>query len=90
MTVVARVRILLATALGVLALGVWPAAAASATGIEGVPAFGHVFVIIGENTELSALTMNNAPYLLGTIKPNSAWLTVTGGSPRRMASEIAS
>jgi phosphatidylinositol-3-phosphatase len=40
-----------------------------------VPQFGHVFVIIGENTDYSALTKNNAPYLLGTIKPESAWLT---------------
>ena len=42
---------------------------------DGVPEFGNVFVIIGENTEYSALTKNNAPYLLGTIKPESAWLT---------------
>jgi hypothetical protein len=42
---------------------------------DGVPRFGNVFVIIGENTDYSALTKNNAPYLLGTIKPESAWLT---------------
>jgi phosphatidylinositol-3-phosphatase len=42
---------------------------------DGVPQFGNVFVIIGENTDYSALTKNNAPYLLGTIKPESAWLT---------------
>jgi len=42
---------------------------------NGVPAFSHVFVIVGENTSLSQLTMKNAPYQLGTIKPNSAWLT---------------
>ena len=41
----------------------------------GVPAFSHVFVIVGENTSLSQLTMKNAPYQLGQIKPNSAWLT---------------
>lgn len=75
MTVVARVRVLLATALGVLALGVWPAAAGSATGIEGVPVFGHVFVIIGENTELGQINKSNAPFLLGTVKPGAAWLT---------------
>jgi phosphatidylinositol-3-phosphatase len=40
-----------------------------------VPAFSHVFVLVGENTSLSQLTMKNAPYQLGTIKPNSAWLT---------------
>jgi phosphatidylinositol-3-phosphatase len=48
---------------------------APATRLEGVPAFGHVFVIIGENTTYSHLTATNAPYLLGTIKPQSAWLT---------------
>jgi len=42
---------------------------------SGVPAFSHVFVIVGENTSLSQLTMKNATYQLGWIKPNSAWLT---------------
>ncbi len=42
---------------------------------EGVPAFGHVFVIIGENTTYSHLSSTNAPYLMGTIRPASAWLT---------------
>jgi hypothetical protein len=42
---------------------------------EGVPRFGHVFLIIGENTTYSHLKMTNAPYLLGTVKPASAWLT---------------
>ncbi|MFL5789870.1 MAG: alkaline phosphatase family protein [Actinomycetota bacterium] len=41
----------------------------------GVPAFSHVFVIVGENTSLSQLTMRNATYQLGTIEPSSAWLT---------------
>ena len=50
-----------------------PAAAASPA--EGVPAFGHVFLIIGENTTYSHLTAANAPYLLGTIRPGAAWLT---------------
>jgi len=51
------------------------ATAAGLTALEHVPAFGHVFLIIGENTTYSHLTATNAPYLLGTIKPNSAWLT---------------
>jgi hypothetical protein len=51
------------------------AAAPRATLAEGVPAFGHVFLIIGENTTYSHLTATNAPYLLGTIRPQSAWLT---------------
>jgi hypothetical protein len=42
---------------------------------EGVPGFGHVFLIIGENTTYDHLTPTNAPYLMGTIKPQSAWLT---------------
>jgi acid phosphatase len=49
--------------------------ATSTANTDGVPQFGNVFVIIGENTDYSALTKNNAPYLLGTIKPESAWLT---------------
>jgi hypothetical protein len=59
---------------GVMA-GVTGATAPPPPKTEGVPQFGNVFVIIGENTELSALTKNNAPYLLGTIMPESAWLT---------------
>ncbi len=42
---------------------------------EGVPGFGHVFMIIGENTTYDHLTSTNAPYLMGTIRPQSAWLT---------------
>jgi phosphatidylinositol-3-phosphatase len=41
-----------------------------------VPAFpGKVYVFVGENTSLSQLTMKNAPYQLGTIKPDSAWFS---------------
>jgi hypothetical protein len=40
-----------------------------------VPQFGHVFLIIGENTTYSQLNKNTAPYLLGTVRPQSAWLT---------------
>ena len=49
--------------------------AAPANPAEGVPGFGHVFLIIGENTTYSHLTAVNAPYLMGTIQPHSAWLT---------------
>ncbi|HLY49857.1 MAG TPA: alkaline phosphatase family protein [Solirubrobacteraceae bacterium] len=49
--------------------------AATADPVEGVPAFGHVFVIIGENTELGQINKSNAPFLLNQVKPNSAWLT---------------
>jgi phosphatidylinositol-3-phosphatase len=49
--------------------------AGASGGAEGVPALDHVFVIVGENTQLSQLNMGNAPYLLGTLMPASAWLT---------------
>ena len=42
---------------------------------EGVPAFGHVFLIIGENTTYSHLTASNAPFLLGSVRPRAAWLS---------------
>src|SRR6266487_132878 len=45
------------------------------TKTEGVPQFGNVFVIIGENYDYSQVTAKNSPYLLNTIKPQSAWLT---------------
>jgi phosphatidylinositol-3-phosphatase len=50
---------------------------ASATGgpSEGVPAFDHVYVLIGENTSLSQLTTKVAPYQLGTLKAQSAWFS---------------
>jgi hypothetical protein len=44
-------------------------------GAEGVPSFGHVFLIVGENTTYSHLTTTNAPYLMGSLRPRSAWLT---------------
>jgi hypothetical protein len=40
---------------------------------EGVPRFGHVFLIVGENTDYQHLTQTNAPYLMTTIRPSSAW-----------------
>jgi hypothetical protein len=58
----------------VAVLAVTPAAQADNLDAA-VPQFGNVFVIIGENTDYSQLTKNTAPYLLGTIMPESAWLT---------------
>jgi hypothetical protein len=69
----ARVMVMIAACAGLA--GVTSPPASAAAGWENVPRFGHVFVIIGENTTYSHLTMRNAPYLLGTIKPASAWLT---------------
>jgi hypothetical protein len=51
-----------------------PPAAASG-GAEGVPGFDHVYLVIGENTELGQINKSNAPFLMGTLKPSSAWLT---------------
>jgi hypothetical protein len=49
-----------------------------------VPSFGHVFVIVGENKSLFQLTPSNAPYIMNTLEPESAWFTnyndVTKGS----------
>lgn len=54
------------------------------TRLEGVPHFGRVFLLIGENTSLSQLTAKNTPYLVKQLKPRGAWLTnyfgVHGGS----------
>ncbi|MDX6495165.1 MAG: phosphatidylinositol-3-phosphatase [Gaiellales bacterium] len=35
----------------------------------------HVYLIIGENSELGQINKVDAPYLLGTLKPQGAWLT---------------
>src|SRR5437773_951890 len=51
------------------------APASASTGDAAVPAMSHVFVVIGENTQLSQINAGNSPYLLGTLKPDSAWLT---------------
>src|SRR4051812_12723437 len=82
-----RVRLVVALA-GVLALGATlaisppassdsrPVAAPRAVAkVEGVPRLGNVFLIIGENTTYSHLDTTNAPYLMGTVRPHSAWLT---------------
>jgi hypothetical protein len=50
-------------------------ATTSSSTLEGVPRFGHVFVIVGENTTYSHLNTTNAPYLMGHVRPRSAWLT---------------
>ncbi len=76
-----KARTLTATLAACALLGiVTPPAAATTSFREGVPRFGHVFLLIGENTTYSHLKMSNAPYLLGTIKPASAWLTEYRGT----------
>jgi len=60
----------------VLSLGsVAPAAGTPQPRGEGVPRFGHVFVIIGENAELGNVNRSNSPFLMNQLKPDSAWHT---------------
>jgi phosphatidylinositol-3-phosphatase len=61
-----------------IALSLLPTAGASASAGpagEGVPSLGHVFVIIGENSDYKAITATNSPYMITTLKPRSAWLS---------------
>ena len=50
-----------------------PTSVAGAAGT--VPRFGHVFLIVGENTSFEQVTPAHAPFLTGTVKPQGAWLT---------------
>ena len=59
----------------VFQLGSLTPVSATPTVGEGVPAFGHVFVIIGENAELGNVNKSNSPYLIGQLEPISAWHT---------------
>src|SRR5438552_8544729 len=74
-----RVGVLLGAALPMLlvisAVSGTTASAASTTGKEGVPSLGHVFLLYGENTTYSHVKPTNIPYLMNTIRPESAWLT---------------
>jgi hypothetical protein len=69
-------RVTLITAIWAsMAVPAWASSTTAAASSEGVPPFGHVFLIIGENTTYSHLKLSNAPYLLGTLRPESAWLS---------------
>lgn len=70
-----RIGIGLAAAMVLAATAAAPTAAGAAVATENVPALGHVFLIIGENTTYSHLTATNAPFLLTSVKPRAAWLT---------------
>ncbi|HEX6933734.1 MAG TPA: alkaline phosphatase family protein [Streptosporangiaceae bacterium] len=70
-----RIGIGLAAAMVLAATAAAPTAAGAAAATENVPALGHVFLIIGENTTYSHLTATNAPFLLTSVKPRAAWLT---------------
>jgi hypothetical protein len=68
------VRTLVVVAIAVvIGLAALAQASAAGGGAEGVPRFGHVFVIIGENTDYQHLTSTNAPYLMASVRPSSAW-----------------
>ena len=67
-----RIAAVLAVALLTLAGGASVAAAQQVPGSATVP---HVYLIIGENTEITQVNKTNAPYLLNTLKPAGTWLT---------------
>jgi phosphatidylinositol-3-phosphatase len=68
-----RVRIVLAATIAALGLGGLAQVSAAGGGAAGVPRFGHVFVIVGENTDYQHVNPTNAPYLMTTLRPSSAW-----------------
>ena len=68
-----RMRLLFAAAVAVVGFTALAQASAAGGGAEGVPRLGHVFVIMGENTDYQHLTTTNAPYLMTTIRRSSAW-----------------
>jgi hypothetical protein len=68
-------------ALAACLLATSPALASPASAAS-VPSFGHVFVIVGENTSLFELNSSNAPYIMNTLKPGSAWFTNYNGVAR--------
>jgi len=68
-----RVRIVLAATIASLGLGGLAQVSAAGGGAGGVPRFGHVFVIVGENTDYQHVNPTNAPYLMTTLRPSSAW-----------------
>jgi phosphatidylinositol-3-phosphatase len=67
---------LLAGLVAALSVLVGMSSASAADPDASVPHFdGNVFVIIGENTELGQINKSNAPFLIGQLKDDSAWLT---------------
>jgi hypothetical protein len=70
-----RTRGVAATLIVPLLAAVLMCAPAQAKTLEGIPALGqgHVFLIIGENTDYSHLNTGNAPFLMSTARPASAW-----------------
>jgi hypothetical protein len=67
------------TFLAWLVIGAVESPAASTASSDGIPAFGHVFLIVGENASFSEITPRHAPYITGTLRPSGAWLTRYSG-----------
>src|SRR5436305_374617 len=67
-------RYVVALAMSLMML-VCTTAAASASGVPDLRNTQHVYLIIGENTEITQVNKNDAPFLTGTLKPAGAWLT---------------
>ncbi len=74
-----KLSIAIAVVLATGALAPATATPPAAAGSEGVPAFGHVFLIVGENTGLHQVSQTRTPYLIGSLKPAGAWLTTYHG-----------
>jgi phosphatidylinositol-3-phosphatase len=68
-----RIVCVLWTVVALLAASSAPVGAATAR--PAVPRLGHVFLIIGENTDYSHVTATNSPYTMLTLKPRSAWMS---------------
>src|SRR5215213_8920001 len=47
----------------------------SAAAAPSVPAFSNVFVIVGENTEITQVNAKSMPYFTQEFRPEAAWLT---------------
>jgi hypothetical protein len=70
------VRRLLLVALATAAFSAAGSATTSAAPASVPPlSSSHVYLIIGENTELGQVNKTDAPYFLGSLKPQGAWLT---------------
>jgi hypothetical protein len=68
-----RMRLLLTALIATAGIVALAQPSAAGGGADGVPRFGHVFVIIGENTDYQHLTETNAPFLMTRIRSSSAW-----------------
>jgi phosphatidylinositol-3-phosphatase len=68
---------------GLLALAAFASGARASPAVGApVPRFGHVFLLVGENTSFEQITPAHAPFLTTTVKPRGAWLTGYHSLPR--------